>query len=71
MLDKYFKPKSLTWWCGIVSLATGAFIASESIHGLQSVVATIAQMSDGMEAAEFIVYGLTVIGLRGAFNQEN
>lgn len=65
MERKYFKPRSLTWWSGFVPLLAGGLVASVDIHGLQSIVSTINNVTGGIPASGMIVYGLTAIGLRG------
>jgi len=64
-MDKYFKPKSLTWWASFTPLAIGAFMASEPIHGLSDWV-EVASNGTGMSAPVLINLGLAGIGLRGA-----
>lgn len=66
MLGKYIKPKSLTWWSGVVPLVAGLVVASEPLHGLSGLVATINAVTGDIPAAGMITYGLTAIGVRGA-----
>lgn len=65
METKYFKPRSITWWSGVIPLIAGLFIATGDLHGLQSIVNAIHNMTGGIPASGMIVYGLTAIGLRG------
>ena len=63
--SKYFKPKSIAWWSGIVTLITGLFVAAVDVHGLTSFVSVINNVTGGLEASIMITYALSVIGLRG------
>ena len=63
---KYIKPKSLTWWSAVVPLICGLVVASEPIHGLASIVASIDNVTGGVSAAVMINGGLAGIGLRAA-----
>lgn len=65
MLEKYFKPKSLTWLASIVPLFLGLFMAGEPIHGLSDLV-DVAYNATGMKAPVLINAGLLGIGVRGA-----
>jgi len=65
MLNKYFKPLSVTWWSGIVPLSVGMFVATANIHELQNIVTSINIMTNDTPASVMIIYGLTAIGLRG------
>lgn len=62
---KYFKPKSVTWWASFVPLLAGAFMATEPIHGLGALVASI-EAATNMTAPVLINIGMAGIGLRGA-----
>ena len=64
-MNKYFQPKSLTWWSSVVPLICGVFIATEPMHGLSDAVASV-KLATGMPAAVLINVGLVGIGLRGA-----
>jgi hypothetical protein len=63
---KYIKPKSLTWWSAVVPLICGLVVASEPIHGLASIVASIDNVTGGVSPAVMINGGLAAIGLRAA-----
>jgi len=65
MIDKYFKPKSLTWWASVAPLFTGVFMAAEPLHGLSGAVDTL-RNATGLTAPVLINMGLAGIGLRGA-----
>ena len=65
MIEKYFKPKSLTWWASVVPLALGLFMAFEPVHGMADLVQA-ARNATGMTAPALINLGLAGIGLRGA-----
>jgi hypothetical protein len=63
---KYFKPKSVTWWAGLVPLVAGLIIATEPLHGWMDLVATINNMTGRVPAAVLINAGAVAIGMRGA-----
>lgn len=65
MTQKYFKPRSLTWWSGFVPLFCGLFIAAEPIHGFVDWVQAI-RNATGMSAPVLINIGFGIIGIRGA-----
>lgn len=62
---KYIKPKSLTWWASVAPLFAGVFMATEPMHGLSDVVASL-RTGTGLNAPVLINMGLAGIGLRGA-----
>lgn len=62
---KYLQYKSLTWWSAFVPLICGVFMATEPLHGLSSIVASV-KNATGMTAPVLINIGLAGIGLRGA-----
>ena len=64
-MNKYFKPKSLTWWASVTPLVCGVFMATEPLHGLAEVVASL-KNATGLTAPVLINMGLAGIGLRGA-----
>tara|TARA_R110000772_G_scaffold31234_3_gene77195 strand:- start:750 stop:950 length:201 start_codon:yes stop_codon:yes gene_type:complete len=63
---KYWKPKSLTWWGGVVPLVAGLIIATEPLHGWLDLVSTINNMTGRIPAAVLINTGAVAIGFRGA-----
>lgn len=63
---KYFKPTSLTWLASVTPLIAGLVVASEPLHGLADVVATVNNMTGHLSPAVLINAGLAGIGLRGA-----
>ena len=65
MMQKYFKPKSLTWWASVVPLILGLFMAFEPLHGWSDLVQA-ARNATGATAPVLINAGLAGIGLRGA-----
>ena len=67
MINKYFKPKSLTWWASFTPLTLGMFMATEPLHGLSGAVDTMYNAT-GLAAPVLINMGLAGIGLRGAIN---
>lgn len=82
---RYIRPKSLTWWAGIMMIAIGAAQAAgwppeggDSAQGVVGVVAALtaalAQVLGGLggeqSPAALIGLGLTAIGLRDAMARE-
>jgi len=67
-MDKYFKPRSLTWWAALVPLVGGLIVAFGPLHGVAPLVDTINNLSGGMSAAVLINIGLGGIGIRGALD---
>lgn len=65
MTNKYFKPRSLTWWASVAPLLAGVFMALEPVHGLTPWVEALRNAS-GATAPVLINAGLAGIGLRGA-----
>ena len=63
---KYWKPRSVTWWAGLVPLVAGLIIATEPLHGWLDLVATINNMTGRVPAAVLINAGAVAIGMRGA-----
>ena len=64
-MNRYFKPKSLTWWASVTPLVCGVFMAAEPLHGMTEVVASL-KNGTGLTAPVLINMGLAGIGLRGA-----
>ena len=65
-MNKYFKPKSLTWWGAIAPLTAGLVVATEPLHGVGSIVQTIDSVTGHVSPAIMINAGLVGIGFRGA-----
>ena len=63
---KYWKPRSVTWWAGLVPLVAGLILATEPLHGWLDLVATINNMTGRVPAAVLINAGAVAIGMRGA-----
>tara|TARA_R110000850_G_scaffold18506_1_gene56671 strand:- start:1359 stop:1565 length:207 start_codon:yes stop_codon:yes gene_type:complete len=68
-VNKYFKPKSLSWWSAVVPLAAGLVVATEPLHGVGSIVQTIDSVTGHVSPAMLINAGLVGIGFRGAIGQ--
>lgn len=66
MLDKYLKPKSLTWWAGLVPIAAGVFVATAPLHKMTELANVISAMYGDVPPSVPINAGLALIGLRGA-----
>ena len=64
-MNKYFKPKSLTWWVSVLPLLAGVFMAAEPLHGLSGMTDAL-RNGTGLTAPVLINMGLAGIGLRGA-----
>jgi hypothetical protein len=65
-MNKYFKPKSLTWWSAAFPLVLGLVVASEPLHQWVALVQTIDAVTGGVAPAMLINAGLVGIGVRGA-----
>ena len=65
-MNKYFKPKSLTWWGAIAPLTAGLVVATEPLHGVTAIVKTIDSVTGHVSPAILINAGLVGIGFRGA-----
>lgn len=68
MTTKYFKPRSLTWWCAAgLTLCGLVLAAAPAVPALDPLAGVIGRATD-MSAAELVAVGLTLTGLRGAFD---
>lgn len=66
-LNKYVKPKSLTWWASVVPLIAGFVLAvSSAVPGLETLNGLVQGFFPEATAVELINVGLIGIGLRGA-----
>jgi hypothetical protein len=65
-MNKYIKPKSLTFWASMVSLSLGVFLAFEPIHGLVDWIDAVNNLTGNVGSYALIQAGLVGIGLRGA-----
>lgn len=66
-MTKYFQPRSLTWWGGLVPLVAGLILAAaDAIPALHGLALFINAASGNMPAPVLINAGLVAIGLRGA-----
>lgn len=63
---KYFKPRSLTWWSGIIPICAGTFVAFEPVHHLADWAAAVSTTYGDVPPAVPINAGLALIGLRGS-----
>lgn len=64
-MNKYIKPKSLTWWASVAPLVAGLFMAFEPVHGMSDLVQSI-RNATGLTTPVLINMGIAGIGLRGA-----
>ncbi|OWU77591.1 hypothetical protein [Marinibacterium profundimaris] len=69
-LQKYVKPKSLTWYASLAPLVAGVIVALEPVHGLHWVVRVIDNFTGDAHPAVLINVGLAGIGLRGAIPEK-
>lgn len=66
-MNKYFKPKSLTWWGSVIPLIAGAVsAASAAVPALAPAKVVIDAATGGLSPAILINAGLVGIGVRGA-----
>jgi hypothetical protein len=66
-MNKYFKPKSVTWWSSVIPLIAGVVsAASASVPALVPAKVVIDAVTGGIPPAILINAGLAGIGLRGA-----
>ena len=65
MIQKYFKPTSLTWLTGFVPLTCGLVVATEPLHGQAALVMSI-ENGTQLSAPELLMSGFGLIGIRGA-----
>tara|TARA_R110000822_G_scaffold7154_2_gene29430 strand:+ start:901 stop:1101 length:201 start_codon:yes stop_codon:yes gene_type:complete len=63
---KYWKPRSVTWWGGVIPLTGGLIVATLPLHGWADLVTAIDNVSGGLPAAILINAGAVAIGFRGA-----
>ena len=63
---KYIHPKSLTWWSGVISIATGVAMITCKTCNLDDFAAVLAGFNGGGEAspANLIILGTALIGIR-------
>jgi hypothetical protein len=69
MMQKYFKPKSLTWWAGICLILTGLLRGTDAVFDLGPWAAVIDAWSGGSSASALILQGAGLIGIRGAIGE--
>lgn len=65
---KYLKPKSLTWWAGMVPLIGGVTVAAADtiLPTMAPVADFINALSGNMSPSVMMGWGAGLIGLRGA-----
>lgn len=64
---RYFKPKSLTFWCAVTPFFAGLIVALASVVPELEKAATVINIaSGGLTPPVLINLGLAGIGLRGA-----
>lgn len=67
MLNKYIKPKSITWWAGIITLASGLIMALAAGFPAFEPLAKALRAAWGIDApALLFTLGLGLVGVRGA-----
>lgn len=65
---KYFKPKSLTWWTGIICFAVGTILSIHAGYDLGRLGVVLAVMTSDFSPSFMIMQGLGLVGLRGALS---
>jgi hypothetical protein len=66
-MNKYFKPKSLTWLASFAPIVAGCIVAlASAFPEFEQAATVINAASGGLEPAVLINAGLVGIGLRGA-----
>lgn len=68
-MNKYLKPKSVSWWASVVPLLAGLAVATLPLHGVHAVVDAINNITGGVSSALLINGGLAGIGFRGALEK--
>lgn len=68
-LQSYIRPKSLTWWMGVLSVAIGiAQVATPGLPGwageLGKLVALLTGGVVGQDPVQYMLIGLGLIGIR-------
>jgi 1,4-dihydroxy-2-naphthoate octaprenyltransferase len=64
--EKYFRPKSVTWWASVTPLILGLVLALAQTLGWAPVISLIDIFAPGASPAMLVNLGLFGIGLRGA-----
>ena len=66
---KYYKPKSLTWWAGIIMIASGVMQANGwTIPVVTEIIRPLIETTQGAsDPSSKIMFGFGFIGMRGAF----
>ena len=68
MEKRYFKPKSVTWWTGIVMLVSGALLSVDAGYSLGAAGDMLRTAAGDVGANYLILQGAALIGLRGALD---
>ena len=63
---RYFHPKSITWWTGILSVAMGTAMIAMPGYNLGEAATVLSVLSGGQNASPsgMILMGLGLIGIR-------
>ncbi len=67
MNQKYFKPRSLTWWAGVALVLMGGLVGMAEAVNLGGWDRAINAWTGNLPPAALIAQGAGLIGLRGAF----
>lgn len=68
--NKYFKPKSITWWASFTPFILGVLLALAATFPVLAPLAVfINTLTGGLDAYILINMGLVGIGLRGAIDE--
>ena len=65
-MNKYIKPKSVTWWAGAGLLVMGIVVGIGQGFDLGGITAVIDAWTGGLGSAALMAQGAGLIGLRGA-----
>lgn len=66
ILNKYFKPTSVTWWSAVTPITLGVFLAAADLHNLEALTTFVRELTGNVKPAILINSGLALIGLRAA-----
>lgn len=67
MIEKYFKPRSLTWWAAVIPLLVGMLqIAVPDYQPVTPIMDLVKAFYNDANPTTLINIGLAGIGLRGA-----
>lgn len=68
MSGKYFKPKSVTWWAGMLLISMGGALGVDAGVDIGPAAEIIDAWTGSMGSGALIAQGAGLIGLRGALS---